>query len=256
MPHSEIVINENYGGLNPVQYGRETCESLHSYGPAVRTHWLLHYVKSGKGVFVREGETFLVNKGEIFVIPPYKETFYQADEHDPWDYIWIGFTVNGAAPECFSKAVLHVPEAEGIFEEMRRCKEYEGGRSAFLTSCLWKLVGFLLESETKKPDYVDKALSFIHAEYSNPINVQTIADGLNLDRSYFSTLFTQKVGMPPRDYLRAYRLNRAAELMVRYGERPSTAALSVGYEDLFHFSKSFKQFFGLSPRAYVKEKRE
>ena len=112
-----------------------------------------------------------------------------------------------------------------------------------------------METGKEKSDYIDKALSCIHSEYSNGITVQQIADRLNLDRSYFSTLFSKRVGMPPRDYLRSYRLNKAAELMAVHGEKPTTAAASVGYDDLFHFSKSFKRHFGLSPRAYAKKFR-
>ena len=252
MVHSEIVINCGYAGLNPVQFGREDCAPSHSYGPAVRTHWLLHYVRSGKGIFVREGKTYSVSAEEIFVIPPYLETFYQADREEPWDYIWIGFTAGEALPEIFSRPVISCPEAGRIFEEMAQCRNYDSGRSAYLASCLWKLVGLLLESGKLKTDYVDKALNCIHSEYATGITVREIARRLNLDRSYFSSIFSQRVGGSPRDYLQNFRLNKAAELITLYGEKPSTAALSVGYDDLFHFSKAFKKHFGLPPREYAK----
>jgi len=252
MAHAEIVVNCGYAGMNPVQFGYESCAPGHFFGPAVRTHWLLHYIRSGKGIFVRNGERIPVNPGEIFVISPYEKTFYQADGAEPWDYIWIGFTVEGDVPEVFGHPVLKCPEAGVVFEEMCFCWNYDNGRSAFLAACLWKLVGLLLEAGKSGTDYVDKALNCIHSEYSTGITVSEIARRLNLDRSYFSTVFSQKVGMPPRDYLRTFRMNKAAELMTLYGEKPSTVALSVGYGDLFHFSKSFKQHFGLSPRAYLR----
>ena len=69
--HSEIVIDSGYGGLNPVQFGYESCISCHCFGPAVRTHWLLHYVVSGFGSFTREGAVHRLGPGQIFVIPPY-----------------------------------------------------------------------------------------------------------------------------------------------------------------------------------------
>ncbi len=254
MPKSEIVIDCHYDGLNPKLFGWQTCAPNHAYGPAVRTHWLLHYVVSGKGVFRREGREYVLSAGDIFVIPPYLETYYQADRENPWKYVWVGFTTNDSLPEVYHKPVIRCPEAGIVFEEMFRCRDYDTGRSAYLSACLWKLTGILLESGKQKPDYIDKALSCIHSEYANGITVQAIAKRLNLDRSYFSTLFTRRVGVSPRDYLRTYRLNKAAELMTVYGEKPSTAALSVGYEDLFHFSKSFKQQFGVSPREYVKKR--
>ena len=42
----EWIVNEHLPGLNPVQFGSERCAPSHAFGPAVRTHWLLHYVIS------------------------------------------------------------------------------------------------------------------------------------------------------------------------------------------------------------------
>ena len=50
--------------------------------------------------------------------------------------------------------------------------------------------------------------------------------------------------------------NHAAKLLTEQGERPTTAAISVGYTDLFNFSRMFKRYFGVSPRAYVEEHRD
>ena len=114
-------------------------------------------------------------------------------------------------------------------------------------------MSLLFEQGKAKNDYVDKALSYIHSEYVNAITVQDIANRLSLDRSYLSHIFKKRMGVAPGVYLRNYRLNRAAELMTVYGEKPSTAANSVGFDDIFHFSKSFKKQFGVSPREYKKQ---
>ena len=73
---------------------------------------------------------------------------------------------------------------------------------------------------------------------------------LNLNRSYFSELFREQMGVPPQTYLINLRLEKAAELLTVYGETPATAGVSVGYPDIYHFSKIFKRHFGLSPRQY------
>ena len=105
MHRNIIVIDQHLHGLNPMQFGHENCTPLHDFGPAVRTHWLLHYVVSGFGKFTREGVTYAVGPGEIFVIPPYIETYYQADEKQPWKYIWIGFTTE-EIPEVFLQPIF------------------------------------------------------------------------------------------------------------------------------------------------------
>lgn len=250
MENFEIIIDNHYDGLNPVQHGWATCAPGYSYGPAVRTHWILHYVVSGFGKFTREGKTYDIGPGQIFVIPPYLETYYEADEKHPWHYIWIGFTMS-APSDVFSRPVITCPEAGEVFAEMQTCGKMENGRSAFLSSCLWKLTGLLLDLNKSKPDYVETAIHLMQAEYANGITIQNISDRLGLNRSYFYTLFTERMGISPSEYLINIRLNKAAELMTVYGERPSTAALSVGYDDLYHFSKIFKKHFGVSPREYL-----
>lgn len=252
MHHNVIVIDQHFQGLNPMQLGNESCEPSHDFGPAVRTHWLLHYVVSGFGKFTREGITHEIVPGQIFVIPPYVETYYQADEKRPWKYIWIGFTAEGV-PDVLKFPVISCPNVGTIFNEMLSCSKMENGRSAYLSSCLWKLVGMLSEHGETKLDYVDKALNYIHSDYANRITIQQIADSIGLNRKYFCSLFSKQVGISPSEYLINLRLNKAAELMTTYHQTPTTAALSVGYDDIYHFSKIFKKHFGVSPREYCKE---
>lgn len=255
MHRNVIVIDQHFHGLNPIQFGHEACEPLHDFGPAVRTHWLLHYVVSGFGKFTREGATYDIGPGQIFVIPPYIETYYQADEKRPWKYIWIGFTAE-EVPEILLNAVISCPNAGNVFSEMLSCSKMENGRSAYLSSCLWKLVSVLLEHGETKSDYVDKALNYMHSDYANGISIQQIADSIGLNRKYFCSLFSKQVGVSPSEYLINLRLNKAVELMTVYRQSPTTAAMSVGYDDIYHFSKIFKKHFGVSPREYCKKAKK
>ena len=134
MTVSEMIINTHYDGLNPVQLGYEKCSPHHSYGPAVRTHWLLHYVVYGFGKFERDGVTWSVNPGDIFVIPPYEETYYEADRQKPWRYILIGFHAKESLTSVFDQPVIRCHGVGNIFEDMLRCDKMENGRSALLSS--------------------------------------------------------------------------------------------------------------------------
>ena len=254
MDVSEIVVNQGYEGLNPMQFGYEYCEPSHSFGPAVRNYWLLHYVVSGCGMFRIGGKTYNIKAGDMFTIPPNIETYYEADATDPWHYIWVGFTTDGPLPAILHSK-MHLPEAKSLFLKMQRCKDFEAGKSAYLTARLWELMALILERDKGEVDYIEKAISCIKSEYMNGITVAEIAQRLNLDRSYFTTCFKKRLGVSPQEYLLKFRLETAKQLMLEQGETPTTAANSVGYSDIYNFSRMFKRKYGLSPRAYIEKHR-
>ena len=113
----DMITMEGYNDINPVQFGYENCQPSHHFGPALRTYWLLHYVVRGKGVFKIEGREYTVKVGNIFVIPPFIETYYEADKDEPWEYIWVGFTTSGEFDFGFSN-VMYMPHAHHIFESI------------------------------------------------------------------------------------------------------------------------------------------
>ncbi len=252
MMHNVIVTDNKYSDLNPVQFGYEKCKKSHSFGPAIRTHWLIHYVVSGCGIYRIKNTTYKVVAGEMFVIPPYEETYYEADNEDPWNYIWIGFTTDKNLPKKLPD-IITCPEALEIFNAMKKCEDFSDGKSAYLSARLWDLFALLLGKGNHKYDYVDKALEYIHSEYMNDISVEKIARLLKLDRTYFSVIFKRKTGISPKQYLLDYRMNVAAFLLTNNNISVSVAAYSVGYSDLYTFSKMFKKHFGVSPTNYAKK---
>lgn len=254
MMHNVIVRDNAYSDINPVQFGYENCEPSHYFGPAVRTYWLIHYVVSGCGIYKIKDQTYEVKSGEMFVIPPNVETFYKADDTTPWSYIWIGFTSDSNLTNLFTD-VIFCPEAERIFNQMKNCEKYSIGRSMYLSARLWDLFVLLSEKNNiKKNDPVEKALDCIHTEYMYNITISELAQRLNLDRTYFSVIFKEKLGISPKQYLLNYRMNTAASLITQGNISISVAAYSVGYSDLYVFSKMFKRHFGVSPTAYMKQK--
>ena len=196
-----IVSNENYQGLNPLTFGYEDCDPGHFYGPAIRTGWLIHFVVSGHGIFRRDGIEWKVNPGEMFVIPPFEETYYEADRKKPWSYIWISFNVTGDLP-CELDHVIKCPRAREIFEKMKNCEMLTAGKSAFLAARLWDLFSLIAEQKREKEDCIKKALDCIHGEYMTGISIDEIAARVHLDRTYFSVLFKKRMGVTPKEYLR------------------------------------------------------
>lgn len=71
--------------------GRETCLPGHDFGPAVRGHYLLHFILAGHGEFHVNGHIYPLGPNQAFIIQPGESTYYLADHDDPWEYLWFGF---------------------------------------------------------------------------------------------------------------------------------------------------------------------
>lgn len=262
---SRIVANHRLRPINPVQCGYERCKPGHSFGPLARTHWLLHYVVSGKGSFTTQRGVYRLGEGDIFIIKPYEITYYEADGAEPWYYIWIGFTTDIPLPNALTLAdTLSAPYLRDIFEGACFIDAFDshgasdGGYEYYLCGAIWQICGLLQRAgsdELQKENYARLAISTIEAEYSSGITVSLLAERLHLNRCYFSELFKQVTGMSPQKYMNDYRMRRAEELLCEHGYSVTVTAVSVGYPDVFAFSRAFKRHFGRSPSAYVAQHR-
>ncbi|HEY5562477.1 MAG TPA: AraC family transcriptional regulator [Clostridiaceae bacterium] len=251
-----MLINNNYKDINPLVCGEETCKKGHSFGPTTREYYLLHYIISGRGKYVCNDKTYQVNKGQIFVIRPLEITFYEADNEEPWHYLWIGFESSINLSDILGFDILTAPECEHIFKDIGMCDNFGASKELYLCGKIFELFSHLktknYDNNNRVKGYVLKAKNYIESNYVNQISVEMIAKYLNLDRSYFSNLFKTNIGKSPQKYIVDYRLEKAAELISIRSFTPSQAALSCGYNDIFNFSKMFKRKFGVSPKNFMK----
>jgi two-component system response regulator YesN len=73
-----------------------------------------------------------------------------------------------------------------------------------------------------------------------------------LSTVYYGALFKQHVGMTFNKYLNSVRLNYALECLKSGDMNISEIAEHCGFTDICHFSKLFKQKFGLSPKQMAR----
>lgn len=99
------------------------------------------------------------------------------------------------------------------------------------------------------------AFDFMNRHTADKVRVEEIAARANLSESRFTVLFKQAMGCSPGSYCRALRLRRAHELLTGGATVAETAAI-LGFYDVFHFSRSFKRSFGVTPAEYLRCRRE
>ncbi len=268
-----IFSNEFFRNIDATVYtcGYESCVPGHSYGPAVRSGYLIHYVIKGKGVFKTDGRIYRLKEGEAFLIRPATLIYYEADARDPWTYTWIGF--QGVRVEQYLKrtSLLECPVFfYGRDDRIRLCHEkmYEANqlpqnKDLIMTSILYEYLFMLADKfpkehisvQEKRESYVEEALKYIEINHTRHINVNEIADSLSIDRSYLFRLFKTATGVSLKNYLLDYRIRTASDLLAHTDYPVSVVARSVGYEDALYFSRLFKEKKGRTPTEYRAEKQ-
>lgn len=256
------------------QCGSECCPSGHFYGPAVRDHYLIHYIHSGKGIFRVGDTTYRLHAGNGFLICPDQVTYYQADEREPWHYSWIGF--HGLKAETYlSDAGLSAEHPifeytqddfiDHCFYEMADAYFLKRGGNVRRFSYLYLFLDKLTQlntreitytsRENRRDAYVNETLFFIELNYSRRISVDTISNHVGLNRSYLNSLFKEAMGKSIQQYLIEFRVRKACELLENETISIGNVSRSVGYPDPLLFSKIFKNVQGITPSEYRKSAR-
>lgn len=248
--------------------GYEKCSPSHSFGPAVRTAYLLHYIISGRGRFSTGSHTYSLREGEYFLIKPGEITYYQADSEAPWEYAWISFSGERSDEIVSRLGLISTPvnRAADCKSAAKRIKElvkiYESSPQNTLKhlSCVYGVFASLVGNSAPEAasgnyaGYIEKAIRFIRHNFAFDIKISDISNHVGIDRTYLYKLFISETGVSPKKYLTDYRLTKAGQMLVETNMNISQVAASCGYPELPPFSRQFKQKFKILPSEYKKLK--
>ena len=104
--------------------------------------------------------------------------------------------------------------------------------------------------KTQKP--IRLAEQYIQKYFNQPITLEQVAEAIGLSGAYLSTMFKKEKGINFIEYLIAYRIEKAKELLKETNYTVNIVAEKVGYTDGKYFSKTFSKFVGLKPTEYRK----
>lgn len=274
---SELIFSvfpsENFVDLGLYQFGWEQCDPSHSFGPAARNHYLFHYVISGTGTLYAtnskgSSEIYQIKSGQGFMLFPGQICTYIADNEIPWEYVWVEFdglrvkeTIEaaGLCPDHPVYKARYKDISVTMKDEMLYIVNHRDESPFHLIGHLYLFIDSLIRSSTSaqiskgnslRDFYIKEAFSFIEQNFQNDISIEDIAATCGLNRSYFGKIFHETTGKSPQEFLISYRMTKAAELLKLTELSIANIGNAVGYPNQLHFSRAFKNVYGISPRQW------
>lgn len=223
-----------------------------------RECWALLIKYEGETIYSFNGERIKSNVENIALLP--KGSFYNWICTKQGGYIVVEFDAN-----LTGKNILTLPNPKGeyilkLFKQLERIWTLKHSFYKLESiNLVYKIIVSLLEQSNNylssdQREKIRPALDYIAENYTKPITNDELANLLGISTVYFRKLFTKTTGTSPINYIQHLRINKAKEMLKSDYSKISLISEAVGYPNIYHFSKMFKQITGYSPTEYAKNK--
>ncbi|HEY2491360.1 MAG TPA: AraC family transcriptional regulator [Paenibacillus sp.] len=228
---------------------------------------VLIIVKNGVGRLTMDLHDYLLKKDIVHIALPGQTIGVSSKEVDGLDLYVIKFEVfRDAVPmdSCPLKGeILIYPQTQPIilcdlmYTHCRSDLALERFRGQFVFQELlyWIMTNIRLSPETDSRTALDRTKAYIESHYNENLTIEQLARMAKVSPKYYVDLFKKTYGKSAIDYVTEVRVNCAKQFMVQSDARLRDIAHQVGYNDEFYFSRKFKQEVGVSPTAYMKNRR-
>ena len=122
---------------------------------------------------------------------------------------------------------------------------------------LQKTLDFFIESmfvknSGKNSEVIKNAIQYMTQNYNKPLTLEETAAQVQLNPSYFSSLFKKSCGSSFKEYLNYIRIEESKHLLSNTNYSIIDIAIAVGFEEQSYFTRVFKKYTGLTPKQYRK----
>ena len=283
------TIRFNFLYIDKYSFGRTW-----TYPESAIPYNLLRYIIDGSAEFVVDGETVIVRKGQVSYIPEGCWLSCKALE-DTFAFYSIRFTTSvfyeGAnfLREYYNfPLVMDVGEGiEPYFSDIYKwVRTDKKSKSFHVRGALDTLIASLIDIlNSDEPDDVKAEINGLEynleqirkrvkkSTVQTDPRIQTVIDYIMLNpteeytsdklsgmaevaETTFRRLFKEATGKTATEFIRQVRLTTAARLLLVSNDPVNCIAHDVGFEDANHFTRVFKQAFGMTPGRYRKMSQE
>ncbi len=231
----------------------------------------LTYVDKGAIHSVAGGQDLLLEQGDMAIYGPNQWHMQYADPECAPSYITITFDLEGDSLARLLNRKFRTPQkAVLLLQQMLQERDNEDSYTGdMLISLLGQLLLTVLRDSgtpTEAPlrtanainsenEVVGHAQRFIGENVRQKLSVPMVAREVGVSPSYLTALFHKNLQISPGEYIRRAKLQESKH-MIREGKMNFTEIAQVlQYSTVHHFSRQFKEKFGITPTEYARSIR-
>ena len=231
----------------------------------------LTYVDRGTLHSVADGQDLLLEQGDIVIYGPNQWHMQYADIGVAPRFVTISFDLAGVDLTPLLNRKFAAPQQAAQLLQMMLWEQERGDEFSndMIISELTLLMMVLLrkakepqETKLRTPSAVHnenqivrKAQMFISAHIRERLSVPVVARHVDVSPSYLTALFHKNLQISPGEYIRRIKLQESKQMIRENKMNFTEIAAALQYSTVHHFSRQFKEKFGITPTEYAKSVR-
>ena len=230
----------------------------------------LTYVDQGSLHSVADGQDFVLNQGEMTIYGPNQWHMQYADIDVAPRYVTISFDVTGSELTQLTNRKFHPPQAavtllQHMLREQERMDEYATDMIiSLLTQLLLNIMrqadapGEKLKASNaihSENEIIRRAQQYVSIHIREKLTVPIVARKVDVSPSYLTSLFHKHLQISPGEYIRRIKLQESKQMIRENSMNFTEIAAALQYSTVHHFSRQFKEKFGITPTEYARSVR-
>lgn len=258
---SNVFVDYYYGDYRQCWREWSAYDEICSYSK-------IYYIIDGECELIIAGKKYTGTRGSIFLIPAgVKHSYYHINENLITKY-WFHFNLECGENDFFSMVNLpyhaNISINRGLikrFEQIYKLADSPAiAKQLLLKSEILGVIGEYIditgcretEVQTEDSKNLEIIKMYITDNISRSINLDELAQIVHFHPNYLIRFFKSKMGMTPMKYIMHLKIEKAKALLEHSSLPIKEISESLGFTDVAHFYKRFKEQCGYSPGEFRK----
>lgn len=231
----------------------------------------LTYVDQGCIHSVVDGQDLLLEQGDMAIYGPGQWHMQYADINVTASFVTITFDLEGESLTGILNRKFKTPQrAVALLQQMLRERDRPDLYANDMMICMLSQVLLVLLRENGSPEgtklrtanaihseneIIRRAQQYISTHIRERLTVPIVARHADVSPSYLTALFRKNLQISPGEYIRRIKLQESKQMIREDNMNFTEIAAALQYSTVHHFSRQFKEKFGITPTEYAKSIR-